>query len=168
LIRGESPINRSRVLTHEEPIMAATLSLTIAASPVALSSKWSEISGGVGALQARKPAALPPMRAVPGLKVDASGKKINVPEPFGPGGGYKPRGGVDASGRKGKGKGVYQFSKKYGANVDGYSPIYDSNEWSRSGDVYQGGSTGLTLWAVTFGALLLVGAFLVYSTSALS
>ncbi|KAL2900897.1 IWF1': Non-specific lipid-transfer protein [Bienertia sinuspersici] len=31
------------------------------------------------------------------------------------------RDGVDSSGRKPKGKGVYQFVDKYGANVDGYS-----------------------------------------------
>ncbi|KAL2937512.1 IWF1': Non-specific lipid-transfer protein [Bienertia sinuspersici] len=31
------------------------------------------------------------------------------------------RDGVDSSGRKPKGKGVYQFVEKYGANVDGYS-----------------------------------------------
>ncbi|PKA63989.1 Photosystem II 10 kDa polypeptide, chloroplastic [Apostasia shenzhenica] len=46
---------------------------------------------------------------------------------------------LDASGRKAKGKGVYQFVDKYGANVDGYSPIYSPGEWSSSGDVYVGG-----------------------------
>jgi photosystem II protein len=103
------------------------------------------------------------------LRVEASGnKKINVKEPFGPGGGAKFKGGLDASGRKMTGKGVYQFSKKYGANVDGYSPIYTPAEWAVGGDVYTGGQAGLTLWALTFGALLLVGAFLVYSTSALA
>lgn len=78
------------------------------------------------------------------------------------------REGLDASGRKPKGKGVYQFVDKYGANVDGYSPIYSPEEWSPSGDVYVGGTTGLLIWAVTLGALLLGGALLVYSTSALS
>merc|ERR1711998_621308 len=34
------------------------------------------------------------------------------------------KGWKDAQGREGKGYGVYRFDKKYGANVDGYSPIY--------------------------------------------
>jgi hypothetical protein len=38
-----------------------------------------------------------------------------------------------------QGKGVYQYVDKYGANVDGYSPIYNTDEWSPSGDVYAGG-----------------------------
>ncbi|MBF6271750.1 photosystem II protein PsbR, partial [Nocardia farcinica] len=37
-----------------------------------------------------------------------------------------------------QGKGVYQYVDKYGANVDGYSPIYNADEWSPSGDVYAG------------------------------
>nr|CAB3451920.1 unnamed protein product [Digitaria exilis] len=45
-------------------------------------------------------------------------KKIQTSQPFGPAGGLKD--GVDASGRPAKGKGVYQFASKYGANVDGY------------------------------------------------
>jgi photosystem II protein len=147
--------------------MAAIVSSSILASPVTLSSKRSEISGGVGGLEARIPSGLPLLRVASRLTVQAKGKKGNYSEPFGPAGGVKFKGGVDASGRKATGKGVYQFSKKYGANVDGYSPIYNANEWAESGDVYQGGQTGLALWAVTFGALLLVGAFLVYNTSAL-
>lgn len=67
-----------------------------------------------------------------------------------------------------QGKGVYQFVDKYGANVDGYSPIYNTNDWSPSGDVYVGGTTGLAIWAVTLVGLLAGGALLVYSTSALS
>ncbi|KAJ0980750.1 hypothetical protein J5N97_009005 [Dioscorea zingiberensis] len=103
------------------------------------------------------------------FKVQASGgKKIKTNTPFGPGGGMKLPDGLDASGRKGKGKGVYQFADKYGANVDGYSPIYSPDEWSPSGDVYVGGSTGLLIWAVTLGGLLLGGALLVYNTSALA
>ncbi|KAL3701368.1 hypothetical protein R1sor_019390 [Riccia sorocarpa] len=103
------------------------------------------------------------------LKIVASGgKKLNVKQPFGPSGGLKLKNGVDANGRKPTGKGVYQFSKKYGANVDGYSPIYEREEWSKSGDVYAGGQTGLLLWAVTLAAILLGGALLVYNTSALS
>ena len=76
--------------------------------------------------------------------------------------------GLDASGRKAKGKGVYQFVDKYGANVDGYSPIYSPEEWSEGGDVYVGGTTGLIIWAVTLAGILGGGALLVYSTSALS
>ena len=102
------------------------------------------------------------------LRVQASGKKIKVAQPYGPGGGMNLRDGLDASGRKPKGKGVYQFADKYGANVDGYSPIYSPEEWAPSGDVYVGGTTGLLIWAVTLGALLLGGALLVYSTSALA
>ncbi|KAG2679752.1 hypothetical protein I3760_11G065100 [Carya illinoinensis] len=83
-------------------------------------------------------------------------------------GGLNYEKGVDASGRKQKGKGVYQFVDKYGANVDGYSPIYDTNDWSPSGDVYVGGTTGLAIWAVTLAGILLGGALLVYNTSALS
>ncbi|KAH9308461.1 hypothetical protein KI387_036372 [Taxus chinensis] len=104
-----------------------------------------------------------------GKKHDASSKKpIKVPQPLGPCGDTKFRNGKDASGRLAKGKGVYQFTNKYGANVDGYSPIYDPDEWSPSGDVYAGGTTGLLIWAVTLAGLLGVGAFLVYNTSALS
>lgn len=102
------------------------------------------------------------------FKVQASGvkKKIKTAEPYGPTGGASFD--EDASGRKAKGKGLYQFVDKYGANVDGYSPIYSPEEWSSSGDVYVGGTTGLLIWAVTLGGLLLGGALLVYNTSALS
>ncbi|KAF8408771.1 hypothetical protein HHK36_004840 [Tetracentron sinense] len=103
------------------------------------------------------------------FRVQASGvKKIKTETPYGTGGGMDLRNGLDASGRKPKGKGVYQFVDKYGANVDGYSPIYSPEEWSPSGDVYVGGTTGLLIWAVTLGGILLGGAILVYSTSALS
>ncbi|XP_068654985.1 photosystem II 10 kDa polypeptide, chloroplastic [Aristolochia californica] len=125
-----------------------------------------------------KPSPLPEKFAVRGLpslvrpssfKIEASGvKKIKTSQPYGPGGGMDLKSGLDASGRKGKGKGVYQFVDKYGANVDGYSPIYSPEEWSASGDVYVGGTTGLLIWAVTLGGLLLGGALLVYNTSALS
>ncbi|KMS98090.1 hypothetical protein BVRB_4g096020 [Beta vulgaris subsp. vulgaris] len=101
--------------------------------------------------------------------VRASGvKKIKTDKPLGLGGGMELRNGVDASGRKPTGKGVYQFVDKYGANVDGYSPIYNRDEWSPSGDVYVGGTTGLLIWAVTLVGLLAGGALLVYSTSALA
>ncbi|KAA0852941.1 hypothetical protein EYC93_27565, partial [Enterobacter hormaechei] len=103
------------------------------------------------------------------MKVVASGvKKIKVDQPLGPSGDLTFRNGVDAGGRKPKGKGVYQFTNKYGANVDGYSPIYDTKDWSPTGDVYVGGKTGLLIWAITFSAILLGGALLVYNTSALS
>ena len=118
----------------------------------------------------------PAVRGLPSLsrssasfKVQASGgKKIRPAPPYGINGGMDLRDGVDASGRKGKGKGVYQFVDKYGANVDGYSPIYDKNDWSPSGDVYAGGVTGLAIWAVTLIGILAGGALLVYNTSALS
>jgi photosystem II protein len=41
---------------------------------------------------------------------------------------------------------VYRFNDKYGANVDGYSPIWSPNEWSESGDTYKGGFAGLAIW----------------------
>ncbi|KAJ6807066.1 photosystem II 10 kDa polypeptide, chloroplastic [Iris pallida] len=131
-----------------------------------------------------KPSSSPPLRrsqaaaAVPSLarrtsssslKVQASGvKKIKTDTPYGTGGGMNLRDGLDASGRKPKGKGVYQYVDKYGANVDGYSPIYNPDEWSPTGDVYAGGKTGLLIWAVTLAGLLLGGALLVYNTSALA
>ncbi|RAK52445.1 hypothetical protein DJ021_18450, partial [Phenylobacterium hankyongense] len=101
---------------------------------------------------ARSPAkGLPALaRSSSVLRVQASGgKKIKTNTPYGIGGGLEYKEGVDASGRKAKGKGVYQFVDKYGANVDGYSPIYSPEEWSPSGDVYVGGTTGLLIWAVT-------------------
>ncbi|KAF9673013.1 hypothetical protein SADUNF_Sadunf11G0104100 [Salix dunnii] len=103
------------------------------------------------------------------FKIEASGgKKIKTDTPYGTGGGMNLRNGVDASGRKPTGKGVYQYVDKYGANVDGYSPIYNTDEWSPSGDVYAGGKTGLLIWAVTLAGILAGGALLVYSTSALA
>ena len=102
------------------------------------------------------------------FRVQASGgKKIKTDKPYGIGGGMdlKDR---DAGGGKVRGKGVYQFVDKYGANVDGYSPIYNPDEWSPSGDVYVGGTTGLLIWAVTLAGLLAGGALLVYNTSALA
>ncbi|KAK1681625.1 hypothetical protein QYE76_042473 [Lolium multiflorum] len=107
--------------------------------------------------------------ARPSLLIVASKvKKIQTAQPYGPGGGADFKDGLDASGRVAKGKGVYQFANKYGANVDGYSPIYTPEEWSPGGDVYVGGKTGLFLWAVTLAGILLGGALLVYNTSALA
>ena len=98
--------------------------------------------------------------------VCSGGKKIKTDKPYGIGGGMSVD--IDASGRKSTGKGVYQFVDKYGANVDGYSPIYSPEEWSPTGDTYVGGTTGLLIWAVTLAGLLGGGALLVYNTSALS
>ncbi|KAB5534848.1 hypothetical protein DKX38_017934 [Salix brachista] len=100
--------------------------------------------------------------------VASGGKKIKTDKPYGTGGGMNLRNGLDASGRKPRGKGVYQYVDKYGANVDGYSPIYNTDEWSPSGDVYAGGKTGLLIWAVTLAGILAGGALLVYTTSALA
>merc|ERR1712226_221447 len=72
---------------------------------------------------------------------------------------------VDSQGRKGKGYGVYRFAEKYGANVDGYSPIYSPDEWSESGNTFTLGTKGLLAWAGLFLILLGVGINLVISTS---
>ncbi|KAL2473181.1 Photosystem II 10 kDa polypeptide [Forsythia ovata] len=64
---------------------------------------------------------LPSLARTSSFKVEASGgKKIKTDKPYGINGGMALREGSDASGRKAKGKGVYQFVDKYGANVDGY------------------------------------------------
>mmetsp|Transcript_9373 Transcript_9373/g.11208 ORF Transcript_9373/g.11208 Transcript_9373/m.11208 type:complete len:115 (+) Transcript_9373:304-648(+) len=57
---------------------------------------------------------------------------------------------VDPQGRKGRGLGVYRFQNKYGANVDGYSPIYTPDIWSDSGDSYKLGSSAIAAWYVVF------------------
>ncbi|KAJ6417410.1 hypothetical protein OIU84_003181 [Salix udensis] len=109
---------------------------------------------------------LPSLSRRSSLKVEASrSRKSKTDQPYGINGGMDLRGGVDASGRKGKG--VYQFVDKYGANVDGYSPIYDPKDWSPGGEVYVGGTTGLLIWAVALAGLLAGGALLVYNTSSL-
>jgi hypothetical protein len=43
---------------------------------------------------------------------------------------------------------VYRFADKYGANVDGYSPIYTPDRWTESGDSYKLGTKGLIAWWV--------------------
>ncbi|XP_051133825.1 photosystem II 10 kDa polypeptide, chloroplastic [Andrographis paniculata] len=112
---------------------------------------------------------LPSLARTGRLRVEASKvKKIKTDTPYGINGGMSLPSNLDASGRKGRGKGVYQFVDKYGANVDGYSPIYDEKEWSPSGEVYVGGTTGLAIWAVTLAGILAGGALLVYNTSALA
>lgn len=45
-----------------------------------------------------------------------------------------------------QGYGVYRFANKYGANVDGYSPIYTPDLWSETGDTYKLGTKGLIAW----------------------
>ncbi|KDO53416.1 hypothetical protein CISIN_1g032633mg [Citrus sinensis] len=97
-----------------------------------------------------------PSLAKTSFKIVAKGGKIKTDKPYGVNGGMDLR------------EGVYQFVDKYGANVDGYSPIYNENDWSPSGDVYTGGATGLAIWAVTLAGLLAGGALLVYNTSALA
>merc|ERR1711977_557459 len=77
------------------------------------------------------------------------------------------KGWVDSQGRKGKGYGVYRFANKYGANVDGYSPIYSPDEWSATGDQVELGTKGLLAWAGLLLVLLGVGISLVVSTSQL-
>ena len=45
-----------------------------------------------------------------------------------------------------QGFGVYRYANKYGANVDGYSPIYTPDTWSESGSNYTLGTKGLIAW----------------------
>merc|ERR1711948_67798 len=75
------------------------------------------------------------------------------------------KGWVDAQGRKGKGFGVYRFANKYGANVDGYSPIYSPDEWSESGGSFSLGKKALFAWSALLSILLVVGINLVITTS---
>merc|ERR1711959_744057 len=74
---------------------------------------------------------------------------------------------VDAQGRQGKGYGVYRFASKYGANVDGYSPIYSPDEWTETGNTFSLGTKGLLAWAGLLVVLLAVGVNAVISTSSL-
>ncbi|GAA0172600.1 hypothetical protein LIER_26396 [Lithospermum erythrorhizon] len=140
--------------------MATTVMTTLILKPSSLlpADKTAVVRGGLPSLA----------RTSTSFRVVASGKKIKTDKPYGINGGMDLKDGVDASGRRAKGKGVYQFVDKYGANVDGYSPIYNTEDWSPSGDVYVGGTTGLAIWAITLIGILAGGALLVYSTSALS
>lgn len=45
-----------------------------------------------------------------------------------------------------QGFGVYRYADKYGANVDGYSPIYTPDSWSETGAEYKLGTKGLIAW----------------------
>jgi len=47
------------------------------------------------------------------------------------------------------GMGVYKFADKYGANVDGYSPIFTPDLWSETGDTYKLGTKGLIAWCAS-------------------
>ena len=47
---------------------------------------------------------------------------------------------------------MYRFANKYGANVDGYSPIYTPDTWSETGSEYKLGTKGLLAWCA--GAVL--------------
>ncbi|XP_027064513.1 photosystem II 10 kDa polypeptide, chloroplastic [Coffea arabica] len=137
--------------------MATTVMSSLSLKPAVFTAEKSAVRG------------LPSLaRTSSSFRVQAKGKKIKTDKPYGINGGMTLREGLDASGRKGKGKGVYQFVDRYGANVDGYSPIFDTRDWSPSGDVYVGGSTGLAIWAVTLAGILAGGALLVYNTSALA
>ncbi|KAK4341981.1 hypothetical protein RND71_037797 [Anisodus tanguticus] len=138
--------------------MASTVMSSLSLKPTAFTVEKTAVKG------------LPSLaRSSSSFKVQASGvKKLKTDKPYGINGTMNLRDGVDASGRKPKGKGVYQYVDKYGANVDGYSPIYNTDDWSPSGDVYVGGTTGLAIWAVTLVGILAGGALLVYNTSALS
>lgn len=62
---------------------------------------------------------------------------------------------------------MYKFADKYGANVDGYSPIYSPDTWSSSGSEYKLGKRGLVAWLGLLVILLAVGVNLVISTSQL-
>merc|ERR1712167_2278 len=75
------------------------------------------------------------------------------------------KGWIDAQGRQGKGYGVYRYSDKYGANVDGYSPIYSPDEWSSSGNTFTLGTKGLLAWAGLLLVLLGIGTTLIIQTS---
>merc|ERR1711991_577486 len=79
----------------------------------------------------------------------------------------KKAGWTDPQGRKGKGYGVYRYADKYGANVDGYSPIYTPDIWSETGDTYTLGTKGLIAWAGLIVVLLAISVNLIVSTSAL-
>jgi len=76
---------------------------------------------------------------------------------------------VDAQGNRQKYGGVvYRYAGKYGGNVDEYSPIFRPETRSSTGDTYTPGTLGIAAWAVGFASLMSVGAYAVYSTSALS
>jgi len=79
----------------------------------------------------------------------------------------KKKGWRDASGRPGKGYGVYRFTDDYG-DLNDYSPIYDPTTWSNTGEVYQPGKLGISAWLAALVLLLSVGSYLIYNTSQLA
>ena len=67
--------------------------------------------------------------------------------------------------RSGKPGLVYKLGMKNGkGNIDEYAPIYTPEEWKVDGDTYEPGIPGLAAWAATLGAVLLAGAFAIYTT----
>ena len=67
--------------------------------------------------------------------------------------------------RSGKAGLVYKLGMKNGkGNIDEYAPIYTPEEWKVDGDNYEPGLPGLAAWAATLGAVLLAGAFAIYTT----
>merc|ERR1712176_981213 len=75
---------------------------------------------------------------------------------------------VDAQGVKARQGGVvYRFANKYGGNIDEYAPIWTPETRAVGGDTYEPGALGLAVWLAGFASLLAVGAFSIYSTSAL-
>merc|ERR1712060_557046 len=76
---------------------------------------------------------------------------------------------VDAQGRKARlGGVVYQFSSKYGGNIDEYSPIWTPETRQPGSDTYEPGLLGIAVWFVGFAGLLATGGFAIYTTSALA
>ena len=76
---------------------------------------------------------------------------------------------VDAQGVKARQGGVvYRFANKYGGNIDEFAPIWTPETRSPTGDTYEPGQLGLAVWLAGFASLLAVGAFSIYSTSALA
>merc|ERR1711937_942851 len=76
---------------------------------------------------------------------------------------------VDAQGRKARFNGdVYRYADKYGGNIDEFSPIITPETRSETGDTYEPGLLGIGVWFAGFASLLAVGAFSIYSTSALA
>jgi len=66
--------------------------------------------------------------------------------------------------RDGKAGFVYKLGNKNGkANIDEYAPIYTPDAWKVDGDKYEPGLVGLAAWAATLGAILLAGAFAIYT-----
>merc|ERR1711920_260211 len=139
----------------------------IAASP-ALGLAGSSLSGRK--VQAKKTSSVAKVNTA--IVASSGGKQENKAIKYGsPNTGtskeMKKKNWVDSQGRKGKGYGVYRYEDKYGTNIDGYSPIYSPGEWTKQGDTYKPGKTGLLLWfGLLVGGLGFAG-FLIFSTSAL-